>query len=97
MLTTAKILDGTIQPDTLIYATDAVTTKIADANVTTAKIADANVTTAKIADAAVTNAKLDKADIPLSGFAAAADLGTSFKLINVLDPTLAQDAATKTM
>jgi hypothetical protein len=33
----------------------------------------------------------------LSGFAAAADLGTSFKLINVLDPTLAQDAATKTM
>jgi hypothetical protein len=34
----------------------------------------------------------------LSGFAAAAanvDLGTSFKLINVLDPTLAQDAATK--
>jgi hypothetical protein len=33
----------------------------------------------------------------LSGFAAAAadvDLGTSFKLINVLDP-LAQDAATK--
>jgi hypothetical protein len=23
------------------------------------------------------------------------DLGTSFKLINVLDPTLAQDAATK--
>jgi hypothetical protein len=33
-------------------------------------------------------------------FAAAAanvDLGTSFKLINVLDPTLAQDAATKTM
>jgi hypothetical protein len=33
----------------------------------------------------------------LSGFAAAAAdvLGTSFKLINVLDPTLAQDAATK--
>jgi hypothetical protein len=33
----------------------------------------------------------------LSGFAAAAanSLGTSFKLINVLDPTLAQDAATK--
>jgi hypothetical protein len=50
-------------------------------------------------NAAVTNAKLDKANIPLSGFAAAAavDLGTSFKLINVLDPTLAQDAATKTM
>jgi hypothetical protein len=32
----------------------------------------------------------------LSGFAAAANVtGTSFKLINVLDPTLAQDAATK--
>jgi hypothetical protein len=32
----------------------------------------------------------------LSGFAAAAAwTGTSFKLINVLDPTLAQDAATK--
>jgi hypothetical protein len=25
------------------------------------------------------------------------DLGTSFKLINVLDPTLAQDAATKNL
>jgi hypothetical protein len=51
-------------------------------------------------NAAVTNAKLDKGSIPLSGFAAAAakcNLGTSFKLINVLDPTLAQDAATKTM
>jgi hypothetical protein len=47
-------------------------------------------------NAAVTNAKLDK-DIPLSGFAAAAnvDLGTSFQLIKVLDPALAQDAATK--
>jgi hypothetical protein len=56
-----------------------------------------NVTTAKIADAAVTNAKLD--NIPLSGFGAAAanvDL-TSFQLTGVLDPTLAQDAATKTM
>jgi hypothetical protein len=40
--------------------------------------------------------KLIKLIYPLSGFAAAdADLGTSFKLINVLDPTLAQDAATK--
>jgi hypothetical protein len=51
-----------------------------------------------ITTGAITNAKLDKANIPLSGFAAAAadvDLGTSFKLINVLDPTLAQDAATK--
>jgi hypothetical protein len=34
----------------------------------------------------ITNAKLDKADIPLSGFAAAAMwTRTSFKLINVLD------------
>jgi hypothetical protein len=68
------------------------TAKIADANVTTAKIADVNVTTAKIADAAVTNAKLDK-EYSIEWFAAAAanvDLGTSFKLINVLDPTLAR-------
>jgi hypothetical protein len=86
-VTTAKILDGTI------LAADIAT---ADA-VTTAKI-DGNELAADIANAAVTNAKLDGSNIPLSGFAAAAanvDLGTSFKLINVLDPTLAQDAATK--
>ena len=55
------------------------------------------VVTAMIANANVTNAKLDKANIPLSGFgAAAADvaLGAN-KLTGVADPTLAQDAATK--
>ena len=73
------------------------TTMIADANVTTAKLADNAVETAKIKNAAVTNAKLDKANIPLSGFGAAAaavDLGSN-KLTNVTDPTSAQDAATK--
>ena len=55
------------------------------------------VVTGMIANANVTNAKLDKANIPLSGFgAAAADvaLGAN-KLTGVADPTLAQDAATK--
>ena len=55
------------------------------------------VVTAMIANATITNAKLDKANIPLSGFgAAAADvaLGAN-KLTGVADPTLAQDAATK--
>ncbi len=73
------------------------TTMIADANVTTAKLAGDAVETAKIKNAAVTNAKLDKANIPLSGFGAAAaavDLGSN-KLTNVTDPTSAQDAATK--
>jgi hypothetical protein len=85
-VTTAKILDGTILAADI--ATDAVTT---------AKILDGTILAADIANAAVTNAKLDKANIPLSGFVQQpdVDLGTSFKLINVLDPTLAQDAATK--
>jgi hypothetical protein len=55
------------------------------------------VVTGMIANATITNAKLDKANIPLSGFgAAAADvaLGAN-KLTGVADPTLAQDAATK--
>jgi hypothetical protein len=45
----------------------------------------------------VTDGKLDKTNIPLSGFGAAVaavDLGSN-KLTNVTDPTLAQDAATK--
>jgi hypothetical protein len=92
----SMIADGTIVVGDL--ADDAVeTTKIKDLNVTTSKIADANVTTAKIANANVTDAKLDKTNIPLSGFGAAnADvaLGTN-KLTGVLDPTDAQDAATK--
>jgi hypothetical protein len=81
-----------------MLATDAVeTAKIKDANVTTAKLANDAVETAKIKNANVTNAKLDKANIPLSGFGAAAaavDLGSN-KLTNVADPTAAQDAATK--
>jgi hypothetical protein len=66
-------------------------------NTGVATITDNAVTTSKIADVNVTNAKLDKPNIPLSGFGAATadvDLGTK-KLINVADPTNAQDAATK--
>jgi hypothetical protein len=89
---------GTGKVVTAMLATDAVeTAKIKDANVTTAKLANDAVETAKIKNANVTNAKLDKANIPLSGFGAAAaavDLGSN-KLINVTDPTAAQDAATK--
>jgi hypothetical protein len=95
-VTTAKILDGTILVGDL--ADDAVeTAKIKDANVTAAKLATDAVETLKIKDANVTNAKLDKANIPLSGFGAAAadvDLGSN-KLTNVTDPAAAQDAATK--
>ena len=95
-VTSAKITDGTIVVGDL--ADDAVeTAKIKDANVTTAKLADDAVETIKIKNAAVTNAKLDKSNIPLSGFGAAAadvNLGSN-KLINVTDPTNAQDAATK--
>jgi hypothetical protein len=89
---------GTGKVITAMLADDAVTTaKITNANVTTSKLADDAVETAKIKNANVTNAKLDKANIPLSGFGAAAadvNLGSN-KLINVTDPTAAQDAATK--
>ncbi|MFB0904196.1 MAG: hypothetical protein QMB11_07435 [Nonlabens sp.] len=92
-----SIVDGTILAADI--ASDAVTTaKILDGTILSADIATDAVTTVKILSAAVTDAKLDKANIPVSGFAAAAadvDLGTSFKLINVLDPVNAQDAATK--
>ncbi|MCK0137370.1 hypothetical protein, partial [Arenibacter sp. S6351L] len=50
-----------------------------------------------IANNAVTNDKLDKANIPLSGFGAAAapvSLGTN-RLTNVANPTATDDAATK--
>jgi hypothetical protein len=66
-------------------------------NTGAATIVNNAITTLKIADAAVTNQKLDKANIPLSGFKAAeasVDLGNN-KLINVVDPASAQDAATK--
>ncbi len=79
-------------------ATDAVTTdEILNGNILTEDISDDAVTTAKIFDGAVTNAKLDKANIPLSGFAAAAanvDLDSN-RIIDVGNPADAQDAATK--
>ncbi|WP_421803872.1 beta strand repeat-containing protein [Flagellimonas sp.] len=79
-------------------ATDAVTTdEILNGNILTEDISDDAVTTVKIIDGAVTNAKLDKANIPLSGFAAAAaniDLDSN-RIIDVGNPADAQDAATK--
>jgi hypothetical protein len=93
---TAKIKNLNVTTDKL--AADAVTSaKITDGTIVVGDLADNAVETAKIKAAAVTNAKLDKANIPLSGFgAAAADvaLGAN-KLTGVADPTLAQDAATK--
>ena len=71
--------------------------KIQDGQVATADLDNNAVTTVKIANANVTNVKLDKANIPLSGFGAAladVDLGGN-KLINVAEPTVATDAATK--
>jgi hypothetical protein len=95
-ITTAKLADGSVT-----------TAKVADNAVTSAKIVDGTiaaddlganaVTTAKLANASVTNGKLDKTNIPLSGFGAAVaevNLGSN-KLINVTNPTAAQDAATK--
>ncbi|PWL37494.1 hypothetical protein DKG77_16085, partial [Flagellimonas aquimarina] len=69
--------------------------KMADNAIGTNEIIDDAVTTTKILDANVTNAKLDKANIPLSGFGAATANVTmgSFQINNLLDPTLAQDAA----
>jgi len=60
-------------------------------------IATDAVTTSKIANGTIADADLNKSNIPLSGFGAATadvDLG-SHKLINVLNPTANQDAATK--
>ncbi|WP_165747790.1 beta strand repeat-containing protein [Cellulophaga sp. Z1A5H] len=67
------------------------------ANDGTLTIADDAITTVKILDANVTDDKLDKAGISLTGFAVpTADLSIgSFKLTDVADPTLDQDAATK--
>ena len=71
--------------------------RVTNLGITTAKLADDAVTTAKILDANVTDAKLDKANISLTGFSTpTADLSMgTFKLIDVVDPTDAQDAATK--
>lgn len=55
------------------------------------------ITSAKITDGTIANVDLDKANIPLSGFGAATAsvaLGSQ-KITGLLDPTLAQDAATK--
>ncbi|MBO6532830.1 MAG: hypothetical protein JJ885_12015 [Muricauda sp.] len=76
-------------------ATGAVTTdEILNGNILTEDISDDAVTTSKIFDGAVTNAKLDKANIPLSGFAAAAanvDLGDN-RIVRLADPVDALDA-----
>ncbi|WFO17917.1 hypothetical protein M601_010150 [Cellulophaga baltica 4] len=67
------------------------------ANDGTLTIADDAITTVKILDANVTDDKLDKGNISLTGFAVpTADLSIGgVKIINVADPTLDQDAATK--
>src|SRR5690606_29371913 len=61
------------------------------------KISDGAVTSDKIADGTIAEADPDKANIPLSGFGAAAadlDMGSN-RIARVADPTGAQDAATK--
>ena len=71
--------------------------RVTDGGISTAKLEDNAVTTAKILDANITDAKLDKANISVTGFAlptADVSMGT-FKLTDVVDPTDAQDAATK--
>ena len=85
-VTTDKILDETILSE-----------DIQDLTIATADLADGAVTTIKIVDANVTDLKLDKANISLTGFGIpTADLSIgTFKLIDVVDPTVAQDAATK--
>src|SRR5690606_28394635 len=85
-VTSEKILDGTVQTDDL-----------ADELITNQKISDGAVTSDKIADGTIAEADLDKANIPLSGFGAAAadlDMGSN-RIVRVADPTGAQDAATK--
>src|SRR5690606_25296372 len=85
-VTSEKILDGTVQTEDL-----------ADELITNQKISDGAVTSDKIADGTIAEADLDKANIPLSGFGAAAadlDMGSN-RIVRVADPTGAQDAATK--
>ncbi|MCL5247096.1 hypothetical protein M4I21_14840 [Cellulophaga sp. 20_2_10] len=90
---------GTLaDPLTLDVSTGGINTaELATDAVTTDKLTDANVTRDKIADLAINDAKLDKTTISLTGFAVpTADLSIgSQKLTNVLNPTDAQDAATK--
>jgi hypothetical protein len=81
-----------------LAAAVAVTGDLTITNAGVTAIGTDKVVTTMIADANVTDAKLDKTNIPLSGFKAAAadvDMGTSYKVINVADPTNAQDASTK--
>jgi uncharacterized protein YjbI with pentapeptide repeats len=107
-ITTVKITDANVTEAKL--AADAVTSaKIKDGEIvnadvsTTAAIAysklnlASSIVAADLSASSVTNVKLDKANIPLSGFgAAAADVALgSNKLTGVADPTTAQDAATK--
>ena len=82
---------------TTIGADKVVSSMIFDATIVVGDLANDAVETNKIKDLNVTNAKLDKTNIALSGFGAAAadvNLGAN-KLTDVADPTLAQDAATK--
>ncbi|TAI46794.1 hypothetical protein [Flagellimonas allohymeniacidonis] len=89
--------DGTLVRSGTGIVGDEFLLDVSPLGITDAELANNAVTTNKILDANVTNAKLDKANIPISGFQAAAaniDLG-NFQINNLLDPTLAQDAATK--
>ena len=97
-VTSDKILDGTIaNADLSTTAAIAYSKLNLASSIVVGDLADNAVTTAKLANASVTNGKLDKTNIPLSGFGAAVaevNLGSN-KLINVTNPTAAQDAATK--
>ncbi|MEQ8217488.1 MAG: hypothetical protein RH981_04580, partial [Arenibacter sp.] len=86
VITSAKIVNGAVG-----------TPELSNSSVTSAIILDGEVRTSDILNGNVTNAKLDKANIPLSGFGAAAadvDIGNN-KLINVATPTLALDGVNK--
>ncbi|ADV49572.1 hypothetical protein Celal_2280 [Cellulophaga algicola DSM 14237] len=76
---------------------DPLTLAVSADGITENELADNAVSTDKILDANVTDDKLDKAGISLTGFAVpTADLSVgTFKLTDVADPTLDQDAATK--
>ena len=92
---------GEIRGDNIVDSTINGSDKIQNASITNNKMADDAIGTAELINSSVTNAKLDKANIPLSGFGAAANdvsMGSttgSYRIINLADPTAAQDAATK--
>ena len=93
-LTNAHILIGSA---TNVATPQTITGDASLTNNGTLTISNNAITADKILNANVTNAKLDKINIPLSGFgAAAADISLGgFSIINLADPTNAQDAATK--